>query len=95
MTTERERLMEIVRMQAATRDVCETATTHLLVTALRERLAVFGIARTADLAVGLMAAAMLLAEHAPEWGGDCRDGLAEVAQLGLALLADGSDPGDP
>jgi hypothetical protein len=33
-----------------------------------------------------MALAMLLAEKAPEWGGDCRDTLNEIAQLGLSLL---------
>jgi len=31
---------------------------------------------------------MLLAEKAPEWGGDCRDALGEIAQLGLSLLVD-------
>lgn len=95
MTTERDRLTDIVAMQAAGRDVCETAVTQLLLTQLRDRLAVLHIDGTSDLAVGLMAAAMLLAEHAPEFGGDCRDGLGEIAQLGLALLMDDAGPGEP
>ena len=33
-----------------------------------------------------MAAAQLLAERSPEWGGDARDTLSEVAVLGLRLL---------
>jgi hypothetical protein len=36
-----------------------------------------------------MAVAMLLAEKSPEFGGDCRDALGEIAQLGLSLLAEG------
>jgi hypothetical protein len=39
-----------------------------------------------------MAVAMLVAEHTPEWGGDCRDALAEIAQLGLSLLVGTEDP---
>ena len=50
-----------------------------------------GIEPSPDLSVALMALAMLLAENAPEWGGDARDVLGEVAQLGLALLGD-ADP---
>lgn len=44
---------------------------------------------TPDVSVALMAVAMLLAEKAPEFGGDSRDALGEIAQLGLSLLADG------
>ena len=47
------------------------------------------IEATPELAAGLMATAQLLAERSPEWGGDARDTLAEVAVLGLRLL----DPG--
>lgn len=53
---------------------------------LRERLALLGIEPTPELAVGMMAAAQLLAERSPEWGGAARDTLAEVAILGLRLL---------
>ena len=83
---DRERLTELIRTHLAERDVCERAGTYLLEVELRDRLATLGVQPTADLSVAFMAVAMLLAEQAPEWGGDCRDALSEVAQLGLALL---------
>lgn len=89
MAIEREQLTSVVRLQAAGRDVCDQACTHLLETELRERLSVLGVKPTPDIAVAMMATAMLLAEKAPEFGGDCRDGLGELAQIGLALLDEG------
>jgi hypothetical protein len=85
---ERERLVTVVRALADDRAIWEIAGTCVLETTLRERLAVLGIEVTPDLGAALMAVAMLLAEEAPEFGGDCRDALCEIAQLGLALLAD-------
>ncbi len=82
-------LTELIKSQLAERDVCSVAGTYLLEVELRERLAVLGIEPTPDISVALMALAMLLAERAPEWGGDCRDTLGEIAQLGLSLLTDG------
>jgi hypothetical protein len=91
---ERANLTELIRTQLAERDVCEVASTYLLEVELRERLAAVGVRPTPDLSVALMALAMLLAEKAPEWGGDCRDTLSEIAQLGLSLLMEGeTDPG--
>lgn len=86
MPHERDNLTELIRTQLASRDVCEVAGTYLLEVEMRERLAALGVEATADLSVALMAVAMLLAERTPEWGGDCRDALAEIAQLGLSLL---------
>ena len=91
MPDERTNLTELIRNQLAARDVCEVAGTYLLEVELRERLAVLGVEPTPDVSVALMAVAMLLAEKAPEWGGDCRDALGEIAQLGLSLLMDGTD----
>ena len=85
----RAQLTELIRSQLEDRDVCEVAGTYLLEVELRERLAVLGVEPTPDLSVALMALAMLLAERAPEWGGDCRDTLGEIAQLGLSMLTDG------
>jgi hypothetical protein len=82
----RVELTDLIRNQLADRDVCDIAGTYLLEVELRERLALLGIEPTPDMSVALMALAMLLAERAPEWGGDCRDTLGEIAQLGLALL---------
>lgn len=82
----RAQLTDLVRAQLLARDVCEVAGTYLLEVELRERLAVLGVELSPDLSVALMALAMLLAERAPDWGGDCRDTLGEIAQLGLALL---------
>jgi hypothetical protein len=85
---ERANLTELIQAQLAARDVWEVASTHLLCVELRERLAALGVRVTPDVSVALMAVAMLLAERAPEWGGDSRDTLGEIAQLGLRLLAD-------
>ncbi len=85
----RAQLTELIRSQLQDRDVCAVAGTYLLEVELRERLAVLGVEPTPDLSVALMALAMLLAERAPEWGGDCRDTLGEIAQLGLCMLTEG------
>ena len=75
-------------MQLAARDVCDVAGTYLLEVEFRERLAALRVDVDQDVSVALMTVAMLLAEKAPEWGGDCRDTLGEIAQLGLRLLSD-------
>ena len=79
-------LAELVGRQAATFEVWANAEPHVVEVVLRERLALLGIEPTSDMAVALMAVAQLLAERTPEWGGDARDVLAEVAVLGLRLL---------
>lgn len=91
MADERDNLTELIRAQLAERDVWEVASTHILCVELQERLASLGVEVTPDVSVALMAVAMLLAERAPEWGGDCRDTLGEIAQLGLRLLVDDVD----
>lgn len=85
----RAQLTDLIREQLASRDVCEVAGTYLLEVELRERLAVLGVEPSPELSVALMALAMLLAERAPEWGGDCRDTLGEIAQVGLSMLVEG------
>jgi hypothetical protein len=82
-------LTELIKSQLAERDVCSVAGTHLLEFELRERLAVLGVEVTPDMSVAFMAVAMLLAEKSPEFGGDARDALGEIAQLGLSLLMEG------
>ncbi len=88
MADQRGNLTDLIRAQLAERDVWEVASTHVLCVELRDRLAALGVEVTPDVSVALMAVAMLLAEKAPEWGGDCRDTLGEIAQLGLRLLLD-------
>jgi hypothetical protein len=83
-----DELTTVVRRQADTLQAWEEAELHLLGQALRERLAALGIAPTHDVGVALMATATLLGEHVPEWGGDVRCTLAEIAVLGLGLLED-------
>lgn len=90
----RQRLATLVRGQASDIEAWQGAELHLLGQALRQRLAELGIADNADVAVALMATATLLGEHAPEWGGDVRCCLAEIALLGLDLL-DGAQPPAP
>ena len=89
MRDARAQLTDLIRKQLDERDVCEVAGTYLIEVELRERLAVLGVVPSADLSVALMAVAMLLAEKSPEWGGDARDVLSEVAQLGLSMLMEG------
>ena len=84
-----EDLTTLVRRQAHLLEAWQEAELHLLGQALRERLLALGIPPTRDVAVALRAPATLLGEHAPEWGGDVRCSLAEIAMLGLGLLGDG------
>ncbi|MBI2709439.1 MAG: hypothetical protein HYX34_07055 [Actinobacteria bacterium] len=93
MADDRSALVQTVRSQAADRLAWERAETHLVDVALRQRLTSLGVEPTTDVGVALMATAMLLAEGSPEFGGDFRDALAEVAHVGLALLA-AADEGD-
>jgi hypothetical protein len=86
--TPRQALEEAVRSQATAHQPWERAEHCLLEGLLRERLALLGIDPSAEVAATLMATAMLLAEYSPEFGGDYRDALAVVAQVGLALLPD-------
>ena len=83
---DRSALTSLIRSQLEERDICDRAGTCVLEGELRERLAAVAVEPDPNIGVALMAVAMLLAEHAPEWGGDSRDALAEVAQLGLSLL---------
>jgi hypothetical protein len=82
----RDQLRTLVRAQAEEMDAVQAAELHLLELAFRQRLRTLGLEVDADVAVALMATATFLAEHAPEWGGDVRCSLAEIAFLGLRLL---------
>jgi len=95
MAADRElrELAELIGRQAAGLDVWEDAELCVLEVCLRERLAVLGIKATPELAAGLMAAAQLLAERSPEWGGrrpghpgrGCHTRPADAGRGGLAL----------
>lgn len=84
------RLAEVVARCAASMQAWESAELHVLEVMLRERLAALGVHAGPETGAVLMAVAQLLAERQPEWGGDARDTLGEVAVLGLRLLEDGS-----
>lgn len=84
----RTELAALVRQQAADSEVWQEAELHLLERALIDRLESMGVAVTPDVAVALMATATLLGARVPEWGGDARCTLGEVALLGLRLLED-------
>lgn len=86
MSNDRANLATLVRAHAEALEPWESAELHLLEQAFRERLAALNVAVTPDVAVTLMATATLLANHVPEFGGDARCALGEVAQLGLRLL---------
>ena len=95
MTVEDDRrdLEELVGRQASTMEVWQSAELCVLEAMLRERLALLGVKADQDMGVALMAAAQLLAERAPEWGGDARGTLAELAVLGLRLIDSGDEAG--
>ena len=84
-------LAELVARQAGNLDVWQDAELCVLEVLFRERLAALGIKASPDVGACMMAIAQLLSERTPEFGGDARDTLAEVAVLGLRLL----DPGEP
>ncbi|MEX2100875.1 MAG: hypothetical protein WEB19_05620 [Acidimicrobiia bacterium] len=86
MVDKRDQLTTVVR--AMETEAWQEAELHLLERAFRERLAALGVDVTPDLAVTLMATATLLAQYTPEWGGDARCCLGEIALLGLRLLSD-------
>ena len=86
MATDRDELATLVQAQACDLEAWQAAELHLLEQAFRDRLAALGVAVTPDVAVALMATATLLGDSVPEWGGDARCALGEVAQLGLRLL---------
>ena len=92
---EREGLTTVVRTQAAEMAPWQDAELHLLHQALRERLDDLGVRCDADVALALMATATLLAPSTPEWGGDVRCTLGEIALLGLRLLDDGEGDATP
>ena len=79
-------LAELVGQQACNLDVWTSAELCVLEVLLRERLAALGIEPSPEVGACMMAVAQLLSERAPEFGGDARDTLAEVAVLGLRLL---------
>ncbi len=84
-------LAELVGRQASDMEVWEDAELCVLEALLRERLGLLGLPVQPELGVALMAVAQVLAERSPEWGGDARSTLAEVAVLGLRLLDDDPD----
>lgn len=53
---------------------------------LRRALGDLGVVVDGSVGFTLMAAAVMLAQTGPEWGGDYRDGLAAVARMGAQLL---------
>ena len=88
MADERANLLRMVQAHADERECWENAGTGIIESQVRARLESMGIDVSADLALGLMAAAMVVAEHAPEFGGDARDVLGELCLIGLGLLGD-------
>ena len=89
-----EELAELVARQASVLTPWESAELHVLAVMLRDRLGALRIPVSPDVGAVLMVVAQLLAERPPEWGGDARDTLSEIAVLGLRLLdADDERPG--
>ena len=88
---ERRQLAELVAQQAAEMEAWESGELYLLEVAFRERLALLGCTSNDQLGAALMTVAQLLAERCPEWGGDARTTLCDIAVLGLRLM-EGEEP---
>lgn len=88
-----EKLVWALSTSAREADCAQQAEWHLLEMEFRARLDDAGIQAGPDAAATLMAAAVFLAQHVPEWGGDARDSLADLAHLGLRLLEDADGAG--
>jgi hypothetical protein len=84
----RESLTDAVRAHACEATPWEQAEAHLLEQEYRARLAALHIEPTPDLAAALMAVAYFFGQYTPEFGGDVRCTLGEIALLGLHLLDD-------
>lgn len=89
----RGRLITEVRHHATSEECWKQAEVICRTGALRELLTRLGVdVGNRDVAIALMAAARLVADNGPEWGGDYREGAADVATLGLELLESSSTP---
>ena len=86
MADPRTSLVDAVQAHAAARECWEAAGTCIVESQVRSRLDALGIEVSEELALGLMAASMVLAEHTPEFGGDARDVLGELCLVALGLL---------
>jgi hypothetical protein len=91
--TRRDALVSTVTDAVHERACWERAQDHLALASLVARLGELGVEATPSVAVALMAAAMLLAEGSPEFGGDARDVLGDLAALGLGLLEEAAPGG--
>ena len=80
-----EELVRLARSVGQAAEPWQTAEWYLLDRAFRHHLAELGLTPGPDAGALLIAAAFFLAEHTPEWGGDARDALAELTQLGLGV----------
>ena len=88
MANDRIELLDAVKAHAAQRECWENAGTGIIESQVRERLEAMAVEVTAELALGMMATAMVLAEHTPEFGGDARDALGELCLVALGLLGE-------
>jgi hypothetical protein len=81
-------LVRVADAQAADAECWQRAEWHLLGVAFADRLVGLGLAPADGAGAALIAAALFLAEHTEEWGGDARDVLGELTQLGRSLITD-------
>ena len=67
-------------------EIWQVAEWQCLAAGFADRLSALGLSPSADAGAVLIAAAMYLADRTDEWGGDARDALGDLVQLGAALL---------
>lgn len=77
---------EVAELHRASSEIWQLAEWQCLQAGFAERLARLGLDGSASAGAALIAAAMYLSERTEEWGGDARDALGDLVQLGDSLI---------
>jgi hypothetical protein len=78
---------EVASLQRGAAEIWQVAEWECLAASFSDRLASLGLENSLAAGAMLIAAAMYLSERTDEWGGDARDALGDLVQLGDALMA--------
>jgi hypothetical protein len=79
-------LAEVAESQRDAAEIWQVAEWQCLAAGFVDRLRALGVEVPPAAGATLIAAAMYLAERTEEWGGDARDALGDLVQLGYSLI---------
>lgn len=85
---------EVAELQRGSSEIWQLAEWQCLSAGFTERLAHLGLESSPEAGAMLVAAAMYLAERTEEWGGDARDALGDLVQLGDSMI-ERIEPAEP